>query len=51
MGLAEWLKWFKCQYCPKKSKYEAGHQWLKPVIIDMWEAEIGRITVLGQPKQ
>jgi hypothetical protein len=29
----------------------AGHQWLKPVILTIWEAEIGRIVVQGQRGQ
>jgi hypothetical protein len=28
-----------------------GCQWLTPVILVAWEAEIGRIVVCGQPKQ
>jgi hypothetical protein len=26
----------------------AGHQWLIPIILATWEAEIGRIPVPGQ---
>jgi hypothetical protein len=25
----------------------AGYQWLTPIILTMWEAEIGRIMVIG----
>jgi hypothetical protein len=25
--------------------------WLKPIILATWEAEIGRITIPGQPRQ
>jgi hypothetical protein len=35
----------------KKKKKEARHWWLTSVILGIWEAEIGRITVLGQPGQ
>jgi hypothetical protein len=27
------------------------HWWFTPVILVIWEAEIGRITVRGQPRQ
>jgi hypothetical protein len=32
-------------------KLQAGHWWLTPVILVIWEAEIGRITVPDQPQQ
>jgi hypothetical protein len=34
-----------------KSSIQAGHQWLTPVILATWEAEIRRITVQGQSRQ
>jgi hypothetical protein len=34
-----------------QSKPLAGHQWLTPVILDTWEAEFGRIVVVGWPGQ
>jgi hypothetical protein len=34
-----------------KTEPEAGCLWLTHVILDTWEAEIGRITVQGQPGQ
>jgi hypothetical protein len=30
---------------------EAGHQWLTPIIVASWEAEIRRIVVRSQPRQ
>jgi hypothetical protein len=35
---------------PLKKKI-AGHQWLKPVILAIWETEIGRITIRGLDKK
>jgi hypothetical protein len=32
-------------------KILAGHQWLTPVILATWKAEIERIKVQGQPEQ
>jgi hypothetical protein len=28
---------------------EAGYQWLRPEILPIWEAEIKRIVIRGQP--
>jgi hypothetical protein len=27
------------------------HKWLTPVILGIWETEVGRITIRGQPGQ
>jgi hypothetical protein len=35
----------------KKKGYLAGCQWLTPVILATWQAEIRRIVVPGQPRQ
>jgi hypothetical protein len=35
----------------KKKKEKAGQQWLTPIILVTWEAEIRRIMVQGQPRQ
>jgi hypothetical protein len=34
-----------------KKKARAGCQWLTPVILPIWEAEIRRITAQGQSRQ
>jgi hypothetical protein len=34
-----------------KNKNITGRQWLTPVILATWEAEIGRTEVQDQPKQ
>jgi hypothetical protein len=34
-----------------KSDIAVGCQWLRPVILVTWEAEIRRITVQGQPRK
>jgi hypothetical protein len=35
----------------KKKNLSPGTQWLTPVILATWEAEAGKIVVLGQPRQ
>jgi hypothetical protein len=35
----------------RKKDKQAGHRWLKPVILATQEAEIRRIMILGQPSQ
>jgi hypothetical protein len=35
----------------KKKGITAGHWWLTPIIPATWDAEIGRIEVLGQSRQ
>jgi hypothetical protein len=42
---------FKLQYWKKKKKKQARSQWLTPLILANWEAEIWRIMVQGQPRQ
>jgi hypothetical protein len=37
--------------CDSLKKILAGCQWLEPVTLATWEAEIGRITTQGQPRQ
>jgi hypothetical protein len=37
--------------CNKNSKTVTKAWWLKPVILAMWEAEIGRIVVQDQSRQ
>jgi hypothetical protein len=34
-----------------KNIYLVGHWWLTPVILAIWEGEIGKIKVQGQPRQ
>jgi hypothetical protein len=34
-----------------KYEEEAGHQWLMPIILAAWEAEIRRIEIRGQAEQ
>jgi hypothetical protein len=34
-----------------KIRQIAGHQWLTPIILVIWEAKIRRIVVEGQPRQ
>jgi hypothetical protein len=34
-----------------KLKHSARHQWLTPAIVAIWEAEVGKIAVHGQPGQ
>jgi hypothetical protein len=34
-----------------KKWISAGHQWLVPIIIATWEAEIGRIMIQGESGQ
>jgi hypothetical protein len=38
------------RHCLKTNK-QARHWWLIPIILVIWKAEIGRITVQGQPGQ
>jgi hypothetical protein len=38
-------------FIPRKIVLVARCWWLTPVIVDIWEAEIGRITVQDQPRQ
>jgi hypothetical protein len=47
MKVREWFKISTLIYFPFK---KARHQWLKPVILATWEAEIRMITVRGQPE-
>jgi hypothetical protein len=39
--------------CPKvkDEPEEARYQWLMPVILVSWEAEIGNIIIIDQPRQ
>jgi hypothetical protein len=57
-GLAEWLKVKALSSSPSNAKIIimliiilTGHQWLMPIILATWEAEIRRITVQGQSLQ
>jgi hypothetical protein len=36
-------------YYTIKKMFKAGYQWLTPIILATWKAEIGRIKVRGQP--
>jgi hypothetical protein len=50
-GLAEWLKVKALHSSPsiaKKKKSAAWCQWLTPVILATWEAEIESVTDQGQ---
>jgi hypothetical protein len=38
-------------YCHTKIHCIAGHQWLMPLILATWGAEVRRIVVWGQPSQ
>jgi hypothetical protein len=57
-GLAEWLKVKALSSSPSNAKIIimliiilTGHQWLMPIILATWEAEIRRITVQGQSRK
>jgi hypothetical protein len=41
------LQGILCVICYLKAR----HQWLTPVILAIWKAEIGKIAVQGQPGQ
>jgi hypothetical protein len=35
----------------KQQNSTSEHQWLTPLILDTWEAEMKRTAILGQPQQ
>jgi hypothetical protein len=45
------LAWNTQQDPVSKKKKIARHQWLSPIILAMWEAEIGRLEDGGQLRE
>jgi hypothetical protein len=43
------LELWTTETASSKARLQAGHQWLKPIILATQEAEIRRITVQSQP--